>query len=232
MPLPYFHFFFYFNPRSREGSDFPFTLMTSIFHKFQSTLPRGERLIKLHKPHSPSEFQSTLPRGERRFLDNLFTDAAKISIHAPARGATTDSNKYNEYDKISIHAPARGATCAKCNLKHLDDDFNPRSREGSDIIGQALQVSTCKFQSTLPRGERHHPYCTAYTIHQISIHAPARGATTPPGLPPPPSQISIHAPARGATIQPLLRVQCVLISIHAPARGATSLCISPSFSIT
>ena len=34
-------------------------------------------------------------------------------------------------------------------------DFNPRSREGSDLV-QAYSVGVCcRFQSTLPRGERH-----------------------------------------------------------------------------
>ena len=56
-------------------------------------------------------------------------------------------------------------------------DFNPRSREGSDIV-QAL----------------------AYAFHMdISIHAPARGATINAERAHMVSRISIHAPARGAT---------------------------------
>ena len=35
-----------------------------------------------------------------------------------------------------------------------DHDFNPRSREGSDIISFAVRFSRPEFQSTLPRGER------------------------------------------------------------------------------
>ena len=56
----------------------------------------------------------------------------------------------------------------------------------------------------------------------ISIHAPARGATTAPS-----SAdfsfvtISIHAPARGATFGPGAAAEQKGISIHAPARGAT-----------
>ena len=34
----------------------------------------------------------------------------RISIHAPARGATGAGNTGEYYIKISIHAPARGAT--------------------------------------------------------------------------------------------------------------------------
>ena len=55
--------------------------------------------------------------------------------------------------------------------------FNPRSREGSDrVMRQALGYDMT-FQSTLPRRER--PFTAIFTSFtgQISIHAPAKGAT-------------------------------------------------------
>ena len=56
----------------------------------------------------------------------------------------------------------------------------------------------------------------------ISIHAPARGATRSLEAPGPLRKISIHAPARGATVCPIMPATgTVPISIHAPARGAT-----------
>ena len=79
------------------------------------------------------------------------------------------------------------------------DNFNPRSREGSDEgkayhdinldqfqstlprgerpeLPQAI-IDDFRFQSTLPRGERLY-VCLQIRIHDnISIHAPARGAT-------------------------------------------------------
>ena len=36
-----------------------------IDNQFQSTLPRGERLMDIKDAHKVIEFQSTLPRGER-----------------------------------------------------------------------------------------------------------------------------------------------------------------------
>ena len=77
-----------FNPRSHEGSDFsPFVIIKSS-SKFQSTLPRRERLLNIPQKtysngvsiHAPTkgatgneiknkhiwEFQSTLPRRERQ----------------------------------------------------------------------------------------------------------------------------------------------------------------------
>mgnify|MGYP006975374923 CR=1 FL=1 len=56
----------------------------------------------------------------------------------------------------------------------------------------------------------------------VSIHAPARGATTPQH---PISilwiAVSIHAPARGATMRWRRVWLLACVSIHAPARGAT-----------
>ena len=57
-------------------------------------------------------FQSTLPRRERRCekWKNLIINRI-ISIHAPAKGATTAIPQANiEKINISIHAPAKGAT--------------------------------------------------------------------------------------------------------------------------
>ena len=167
-------------------------------------------------------FQSTLPRGERpnSWLEKIYQ--LLISIHAPARGATGNTD-----------------------IRHpTDQNFNPRSREGSDFLrvpanmtGKQISIhapargatltlwlalrAVVKFQSTLPRGERHYEEIFPLCVKRISIHAPARGATSsvrPFCL----SQIiSIHAPARGATAPQRLCKSSGTISIHAPARGAT-----------
>ena len=56
-----------------------------------------------------------------------------ISIHAPARGATFKYLKNSVIEVcISIHAPARGATQISVSLYIIYIHFNPRSREGSD----------------------------------------------------------------------------------------------------
>ena len=56
--------------------------------------------------------------------------------------------------------------------------FNPRSREGSDMLTPAEYRLTLAFQSTLPRGERLDLYMDDVIEKEISIHAPARGATS------------------------------------------------------
>ena len=100
----------YFNPRSREGSDNLTRIFIYYCDRFQSTLPRGERLHKPYRTWRLFPFQSTLPRGERPVLIQPWTPDIKISIHAPARGATSFSFPIWLDSKISIHAPARGAT--------------------------------------------------------------------------------------------------------------------------
>ena len=55
------------------------------------------------------------------------------------------------------------------------------------------------FQSTHPRGVRPEQSGSKSIGARVSIHAPARGATTSSGLPPDTTTVSIHAPARGAT---------------------------------
>ncbi len=98
------------------------------------------------------------------------------------------------------------------------------------------RVTPSMFQFTLPRGER--PGFAGIITTQrfnsrsragsdgraphnppgleVSIHAPARGATGRVAWPSSARSVSIHAPARGAT------PASYCASIHAPARGATS----------
>ena len=122
----------------------------------------------------------------------------RISIHAPARGATVKELceiVWGEFQStlprgerrvflchvtdnrsISIHAPASGATKQAAAPFRNCSYFNPRSREGSDARG--------------------------------------RGGGAAEG-------ISIHAPASGATNETMALVTAGAISIHAPASGAT-----------
>ena len=65
-------------------------LSTSVLNKliFQSTLPRRERLWSVVKAVREVLFQSTLPRRERRTCPCTRYSWQRISIHAPAKGAT------------------------------------------------------------------------------------------------------------------------------------------------
>ena len=63
---------------------------------------------------------------------------AKISIHAPAKGATLYLLQRHLFWQISIHAPAKGATSV-CNfLEKTLHYFNPRTREGCDLTTRGV----------------------------------------------------------------------------------------------
>ena len=102
--------------------------------------------------------------------------------------------------------------------------FNPRARAGRDLSpDRSGRCIPCCFNPRARAGRD----CTVFACHgfdsQVSIHAPARGATFVPAVSYQPVAVSIHAPARGATSNPDGYVERgVYVSIHAPARGATT----------
>ena len=126
------------------------------------------------------------------------------------------------------HAPVRGATVLWQQHLGYVESFNPRTRVGCD--GLSVRCRIC---------------------YEVSIHAPAWGATPRIALLARQYAVSIHAPAWGATgawikgharmscFNPRTRVGCDLllsvgfggmeadVSIHAPAWGATNANESP-----
>ncbi len=84
-----------------------------------------------------------------------------------------------------------------------------------------MQLLVNEFQSTRPHGARQFNKVADLTPIIVSIHAPARGATSPAHGCERHGDVSIHAPARGATAKGLGSGSSAAVSIHAPARGAT-----------
>ena len=144
--------------------------------RFQSALPRGERQQLMPLPYLNGDFNPRSREGSDRTINYLCNITITISIRAPARGATVPRSpeqygwqfqsalprgerRYGAVGRaysisISIRAPARGATEVSAIGFSLLTDFNPRSREGSDMAKAVLVMD-------MP----------------ISIRAPARGAT-------------------------------------------------------
>ena len=81
------------------------------------------------------------------------------------------------FSPISIHAPAKGATTTFTDWMNGVYNFNPRSRKGSDAITVKILYVVIAFQSTLPQRERRESVNAARLPRVISIHAPAKGAT-------------------------------------------------------
>jgi len=89
------------------------------------------------------------------FCKREFGKDKVVSIHAPARGATSSLSILARPRFVSIHAPARGATCTKELLRYpYTSGFNPRPRARGDL-----------------------EFISFDDDDDVSIHAPARGAT-------------------------------------------------------
>ena len=145
----------YFNPRSREGSDGTAPSCRATGRNFNPRSREGsDALQSLHQGvpwisiHAPVKGATTYVAG--------ISNSKTISIHAPVKGATRYFNELTaEKRKISIHAPVKGATSFLRGGWLVSAHFNPRSREGSDIMTGGV----CKH------------------VSKISIHAPVKGAT-------------------------------------------------------
>ena len=99
--------------------------------------------------------------------------------------------------------------------------FNPRAREGRDLRREVIHRDCGRFNPRAREG-RDRAYWVNHDRYQVSIHAPARGATLGEEGLIEPAEVSIHAPARGATGKNRVNTYLKVVSIHAPARGATS----------
>ena len=103
------------------------------------------------------------------------------------------------------------------------EDFNPRAPHGGATFCRKCRQDVAGFQSTRPAWGRDSGERQNGVKGDISIHAPAWGATA---LYAAQSRrvlvISIHAPAWGATCLNVLVGHHHSISIHAPAWSATS----------
>ena len=142
----------YFNPRSREGSDFTCRLKGSCINISIRAPTRGATIIGMLLTLS-SRFQSALPRGERLVSVQIVILQLKISIRAPARGATLPPFPHSRPYVISIRAPARGATYAY-RMYQTDTEISIRApARGATLYAYRLG-RIILFQSALPRGER------------------------------------------------------------------------------
>ena len=121
---------------------------------FQSTLPRRERLARCSLMTSRIRFQSTLPRRERQKRPHRFDRLREISIHAPAKGATNPAGPIADMCRFQSTLPRRERHAQGHLVVGAKVDFNPRSREGSDLDTNTIVLPLPVFQSTLPRRER------------------------------------------------------------------------------
>ena len=139
---------------------------------FQSTHPHGVRRqfgrCSLYQRsvsiHAPA-------RGATSFFFQA-ADIIFVSIHAPARGATTNKTSQLFSEQVSIHAPARGATRIAQGIKSRTYSFNPRTRTGCDAPVAIKSPCLPRFQSTHPHGVRHKMLITPYPAYRFQSTHP------------------------------------------------------------
>ncbi len=186
------------------------------------------------------QFQSTLPRRERRRKPKQGTNHVNISIHAPAKGATHRIRDLQRKDRFQSTLPRRERHRLHL-IKRSDMNFNPRSREGSDVAALAICDANTNFN---PRSREGSDGKYLYGIRRQHHFNPRSREGSDAALDSlnRKMEISIHAPAKGATMEythsasyrqfqstlprrerrELAKVlQTSNISIHAPAKGAT-----------
>ena len=146
-----------------------------------------------------------------------------ISIHAPAKGATAAGIKTVQAEAFQSTLPRRERLFPLHNKTRAQFNFNPRSREGSDATQIMHQTYDSYFNPRSREGSDNGGDSDCGGICQISIHAPAKGATLKIHSPSRVMVISIHAPAEGATEKADTFNDKMEISIHAPAEGATMI---------
>ena len=145
-----------FNPRPREGGD-----------------------VKDRNRRPPVTYRFN-PRPREGGDESIYHGCGcgqSVSIHAPAKGATRWQIIAREPEDVSIHAPAKGATAYTGCLRLVPQRFNPRPREGGDIVRSISCSRNVLFQSTPPRRGRPLTEDRFAKGVKVSIHAPAKGAT-------------------------------------------------------
>ena len=143
---------------------------------FQSTLPRRERLQQADILEMMSKFQSTLPRRERlKFVHRV----QNFPHFNPRSREGSDVHRIVDFIEVCLFQstlPRRERLfAAPSSFPNLifQSTLPRRERHGIKTITDAF----AEFQSTLPRRERLLPEHRLHRLLQISIHAPAKGAT-------------------------------------------------------
>ncbi len=185
-----------FDPRPRAGSDLSLAQFATGKLSFDPR-PRAGSDNSLIICAAKNRSFDPRPRAVSDYSVILGRVAAKVSIHAPARGATGEGGGLPRLPSVSIHAPARGATrfgycggivalfratpprgerlAAESYSSRLES-FDPRPRAGSDC---SMCCSVCTLGGFDPRPRAGSDFgAELVTRHvAVSIHAPARGAT-------------------------------------------------------
>ena len=147
------------------------------------------------------QFQSTHPRRVRRGHERCVRPLPRVSIHAPAKGATPSRGPWRGSRACFNPRTREGCDCRWSPRRSATSGFNPRTREGCDRRPYRERRGRARcFNPRTREGCDLGGRGGNADRHQVSIHAPAKGATPLRRRDPDSRQVSIHAPAKGATV--------------------------------
>ena len=130
----------------------------SVMRTFQFALPHGERRIGVVAPLLNAWFQFALPHGERPSSKSPNPSTARFQFALPHGERLIADQIQMLGSKVSIRAPAWGATRATAQTVAAHRSFNSRSRMGSDDRGQRDCCTAARFNSRSRMGsDRHKP---------------------------------------------------------------------------
>ena len=146
-----------FNPRTRVGCD--------------------QSLVLYHR--AAREFQSTHPRGVRHGASKVLH--VSVSSFNPRTRVGCDARPTPETGAGPVFQSThpRGVRLLRHEKNHTPKAFQSTHPRGVRRRGSTAFLSLLKFQSTHPRGVRHGRIHTIRAASDVSIHAPAWGATRP-----------------------------------------------------
>ena len=151
------------------------------------------------------QFQSTPPRRGRLWVPMIQITRQIVSGRTgfnprPREGGDANGPLGPRTSRRFQSTPPRRGRPTQLLTRHTQAGFNPRPREGGDPGVGLMFWRMTVFQSTPPRRGRRLSFPVHTVLVDVSIHAPAKGATvSDQGTSQTTGYVSIHAPAKGAT---------------------------------
>ena len=187
-----------FNPRAREGRDRAWHLQAACRTGFNPRAREGRDGRNRLPARCRARFNPRAREGRDALLARIST-TARVSIHAPVKGATSVAVGAQRHAGVSIHAPVKGATRRQrsCRPHHAVSIHAP------------VKGATPPFPLSGP-------------MSAVSIHAPVKGATRGPAPAGTPCWRFNPRAREGRDLRAEPAAVRADVSIHAPVKGATS----------
>ena len=137
--------------------------MGNVVFDFNPRSREGSDAMSTNAATCATIFQSTLPRRERPIKQPDNDPQDNISIHAPAKGATEPTQTTQQPSNDFNPRSREGSDHTRKKIVKRIINFNPRSREGSDPGLCARSGCSVHFNPRSREGsdDRKQPHCTA-----------------------------------------------------------------------